>query len=520
MKKKFAVLSMACMLGLSSFTLAYGVERDTMAYLYHGTQSNFQYDLKETQQSIDIVSPNLFNLNSNGSLNNTKVIDKQFVEDMHSQGIKVTPFLSNHWDKTVGRNALNNYVALTEQILAVAKDYNLDGINIDIEGLNENDKESFTRFIKHLSNEKPDSLTLSVAVSANPYKFKTGWHGSYDYKEVAKYADSIIIMTYDESYSGSAPGPIASIDFVEKSIEEILKVTSSDKVMLGIPMYGRYWNNSKGGSGIPIRDLDKIKNTYNGVEHYSNEKQSPYLTFTIDSKDPAMTVYGQALKPGSYEVWYENSQSYKAKLKLVEKYNLKGTATWALGQEDLSMWSDYDNWLQGNYYKDTIDSWAANDIKNATAKGYLNGIDLDLFAPQESLTRGQMAAIICRVLDLDVIDSSASSYGDVNASNWDYKYINTVDSLGIMTGYNGSFRPSENITREEMAEVSYNILKGKGAKLSSFNDVSSDRWSKKYIDFANEQGLLMGYPDGSFKPTNTLTRAEAAAYLTRLDKKI
>lgn len=522
MKKKLAILSLACIIGASSFSYAYGEGREVMAYLYHGTQTNFQYDLNATQNSVDVVSPNLFNLDNKGNLDITNVIDKQFVSSMKSKGIKVTPFLSNHWDKEIGRSALKNYKSLTAQLVTAAKDYNLDGINIDIEGLNEDDKDSFTRFIKYLREQLPSNLTLTVAVSANPYNYQTGWHGSYDYGEVAKYADSIIVMTYDESYSGSKPGPVASLDFVEKSIQELLKVTTSDKIMLGVPLYGRYWRNSQGGSGVPIREVDKLVDMYDGTIKYDSDEQSPYAKFTIDSSDPEYSIYGQTLKPGNYELWFENEQSYKEKLKLVERYNLKGTATWALGQEDIKIWNDYDNWLQGNYYKDTVNSWAKEDIKNATAKGYLNGFSIDTFSPSSNLTRGQMAAIICRVMDLDIVKSSSSQYGDVNSSNWAYDYINTVNSMGVMTGYNGKFRPDENITREEMAEVSYNILKNKStdSKSLSFNDVASNRWSKKYIDFASSQGLLVGYPDGSFKPNNTLTREEASAYLTRLDKKL
>ena len=81
---------------------------------------------------------------------------------------------------------------------------------------------------------------------------------------------------------------------------------------------------------------------------YDETSQSVKAEFTITEQSTRYTVGGDfVLQPGKYVVWYENDQSYETKLGLVEKYNLKGAGSWALGQEDPSIWDHYEEWING-----------------------------------------------------------------------------------------------------------------------------------------------------------------------------
>lgn len=210
-----------------------------MSYLY----GNYNYIslVERTKGALNEVSPSYFDLNKDGSLL-LNPVDTNLVNKMHQKGITVVPFLSNHWDRDTGRKALANKENLATQIVNAIKKYNLDGVNVDLENLTEEDRISYVSFVRELRAKLPTNKTLSVAVAANPNGWNTGWQGSYDYKELGNVADYIILMAYDEHYEGGEEGPVASIEFVEDSIKYALKYISCDKLVLGVPFYGRYWS--------------------------------------------------------------------------------------------------------------------------------------------------------------------------------------------------------------------------------------------------------------------------------------
>lgn len=506
----------------------YANNRVNMTYLYRGTAKDFRTQIDKTNGSVDVVLPNLFNIKSDGSIDINNVIDVKFIEDMHEKGIKVIPFISNHFDRELGRKALENYVAYCNAVAAVVKEYNLDGVNIDIENLTagnsnklifSNDKENFVRFTKYLRSVLPEGKELSMAIAANPYDIKTDWAGSYDYEELNKYVDSFIIMTYDQSYPGSQPGPVASYTFVENSIKTMLKYVPSQKIVLGVPFYGRYWNDkeARGGEAVVTRVIDSIKASFGAQEYYDNYHRTPYLKFSVGKIGSTYSFSGKKFSIGNYIMYYENERSLKEKLILVEKYNLKGSTSWALSQEDASIWDNYKNWLNGIYYHDTYNSWAKDEIREATVKGYMTGSDIHSFNPGTYMTREEFATVLSRVFGYGTVVLNRPVFQDVKASSWAYNYINTVYSYGVMKGDGSYFKPKDNITREEVAVSLYRALNGyavEGKKV--FYDLDEDRWSKKYIDFCIQRGILNGFPDGSFKPSKEITREEIAKILVNL----
>lgn len=319
-----------------------------MSYLYFGNTSSYISQVDKTQGNLSQVSPSYFDLNADGSLKITSQYDPAFVTQMHARGIKVIPFLSNHWDRTLGRQALSNREKLSSQIAEFIVKNNLDGLQVDIENVTDIDREAYTDLVRLLREKLPANKEVSVAVAANPNGWTKGWHGSYDYKELSKYASYLMIMAYDESYAGGPQGPVASYSWVERSIQYSLNQgVAADKIVLGIPFYGRYWKEGEatGGAGISNNRVDEMLAKYGGTVTYDEASQSPKATITIKSGDPTMTIAGTKLTAGTYHIWYENHESIKAKLQLIHKYNLKGSGSWSLGQESSSIWQSYRTWL-------------------------------------------------------------------------------------------------------------------------------------------------------------------------------
>lgn len=339
----------------ASMMNVFAADKYSMAYLYTGTPSQQVNYINRTNNALNTVSPSYFDLTADGNLK-LNAVSTELVSAAHSKGMKVIPFLSNHWDRTSGVNALNNIENLSTQIADAIEKYNLDGVNIDIENVTEAHKNAYVELTKTLRQKIPSDKEVSVAVAANPSGWATGWHGSYDYTNLAKNSDYLMVMSYDEHWQGSEPGPVASISFVENSIKYGLSKTTKDKLVLGLPFYGRIWSsdNNFNGNGISLEQVSKLVSDYNATVTYDTASQSPKAVFTVNEGDSQNTVNSKKITPGTYTVWFENEQSFMKKMELINKYDIKGAGAWALGQETSSIWQNYSSWLSGNFnYSDS-----------------------------------------------------------------------------------------------------------------------------------------------------------------------
>ncbi|MFD1636340.1 LysM peptidoglycan-binding domain-containing protein [Evansella tamaricis] len=320
----------------------------SLGYMYFGERSSFTNQVAQTQHSFNTVSPSYFDVNRNGTLKLTHLVDPVFISNMHQQGIRVVPFLSNHWDREVGRAMLANREQATTEIANAIMKYNLDGVNVDIENINHEDREAFTDFVRLLRQKLPASKEVSVAVAANPNGWTQGWHGAYDYNALAKYSDYLMIMTYDESYYSGSPGPVASLPWVERSIQyAIAQGVPKDKIVIGLAHYGRYWREgaSIGGHGMSNAQVQLLLDRYESTVVFDERSQSAKATVIIKQGDPQTFILGNPLQPGTYTIWFENDQSYQAKMSLVQKYGIRGVGHWSIGQENRSVWESYPTWF-------------------------------------------------------------------------------------------------------------------------------------------------------------------------------
>lgn len=348
--KKF-IFAIGIMLIILSTCVLAG-ERLSMGYIYSSSISHSQI-IENTNNSINVVSPTCFDITLNGNLEINGLLDKEFIEEMHEKGIKVTPFLSNHWGQKRAEAMLDNPNKIILELSNVINEYNIDGVNVDIENISIEYKEKLTNFVKLLREELGNDKTISVAVAANPEKLTKTWVASYDYKGLAEYADYLVLMAYDEHSQGGAAGPVASINFVEESLNVILEDVSKDKVVLGIPLYGRFWKEGadKGGEAIVLAAVENLVKKYHLVPYLNTETMTAELTIAIDGISTNAYVNGRYLSEGTYKIWYESESSIKAKLKLVNEYNILGTALWALDNEGKSMWNYFETCLNETEYE-------------------------------------------------------------------------------------------------------------------------------------------------------------------------
>lgn len=492
-----------------------------MSYAYFETGEAIIQTLSATGDILDVVSPSYFDLNSDGSLKITQQFNPSVIKEMQRKNYKVVPFLSNHWDRDVARAALRNKDNLIREITRVIAEHNLDGINVDIENLTEADRDAFTVFVKELREALPKDKEVSVAVAANPKGYTSGWYGSFDNKSLAKYADHLFIMSYDEHYDGgSKAGPVASIQFVEESIKHALQDVPSSKIVLGLPFFGRYWSQdgSLNGKGISLIRVNELIKKYNGAVTFDNYSKSPKTVIDI-------TGYERDIPTGKYTIWFENEESILNKLNLIEKYDLKGAGNWSLHQATQNIWNVYNQWADSSkIFIDVHDGWSKAPILAVSEKGWMIGTRDFYFEPDKPLTRAQAATLLVRVLELEgSTGTSFTGFTDVPANHWANSYIRLAAQHGLMTGRgNQRFAPNEFLTREEMAVLLTRLLKlspSNGIN-NLFRDVDPSGWSSPYISTVAENGIFKGYEDSTFRPKTMISREQMAALLDRIKNMI
>ena len=290
--------------------------------------------IERSIKGLDVISPTWFAVVNEEGLVFNKA-DSKYVADAHSKNYKVWALLSNSFDRELTKKILASDQAqenIIKQMVTYVSVYDLDGINVDFENIYDSDKDRFTAFIRKLGTAlKEQNVVLSVDVTT-PSR-ASFWSLCYDRKELALIADYIMVMTYDEHWRLSPiSGSVASIGWVEKGLKATLAEVPEKKLLLGIPLYTREWEettNDKGEISVKSRALSMAQADKQIADNQASviwleDKGQHYAEYTKDNK--------------RYRIWLEDVTSIKLKAKLVHKYGLAGTALWRKGFEKEEIW--------------------------------------------------------------------------------------------------------------------------------------------------------------------------------------
>ncbi|QMV42694.1 FG-GAP-like repeat-containing protein [Cohnella cholangitidis] len=173
-------------------------------------------------------------------------------------------------------------------------------------------------------------------------------------------------------------------------------------------------------------------------------------------------------------------------------------------------------------FNDIKGHWAEADIQAAFALGIVKGDQAGAFRPNAAINRAEFIVMLNRVRKGSSDSSNVFSDGPA-ISAWARDAVNAAAAQGIITGYgDGTFRPDQSVTRAEMAAMLVRAMKWQtesGSAATAFaDDAGIPAWAKRYVLAAAKNGILQGQGDNRFAPNESLTRAEAAALLVRLSK--
>ena len=301
-----------------------------------GDNAELSSVLKNTR-GVNTISPTWFAL-SDDEGNFTSLASTSYVEEAHQMGLEVWGLVDN-FSPDMSTYTLLSHTStrrnLIQNLLQAALEYDLDGINIDFEGMAEATGPHFVQFIRELSVVcREHELVLSTDMPA----LGRNWYGRAEQAEVADY---IIIMGYDEHWAKSDAGSTASLPFVKNSIERTLKEVPQEKVICGLPFYTRVWGfdaNAMIPEGADPNAAEYvISNVAKGMGTSKRLLEEHGAELVWD--DEIGQYYGEYEEDGTiYRIWLEDATSLQTKLDAVAQYDLSGIAFWKLGLESDDAW--------------------------------------------------------------------------------------------------------------------------------------------------------------------------------------
>ena len=397
-------------------TLIDGEVNDKMTLAWQqlgsGSYTNDNYlsyvSKKTTELGLDAISPTWFYFQGNAANPSSIKVGEsgnyKYMSEAHKNGYEIWPRLLETWGKNDRLDVIFNNADVRKKVIddtiACAKKYDVDGINLDIEGIGNSRKDGYTSFVKELySRLKAEGLGLSIDVGV-----PAPWNEYYNFSVIKDYADYIYLMAYDEHHAGSTePGSVGSYTFVEKAIKDTLALNvPPSKIMLGVPFYLRDYTVI-GASDLPYDSVVLSSSTavYESASQSSNQRSNeaagktyPYkgeegdfykvdydgfgssgyvlksasrhipagigsasvigssalsmqegidtindYKGTIKYDETAKQYYVKYIKDDkSHMVWLEDDGSIKWRMDFVNKYNLGGMGAWSLGRETPDTW--------------------------------------------------------------------------------------------------------------------------------------------------------------------------------------
>lgn len=284
---------------------------------------------------------------------------------------------------------------------------------------------------------------------------------------------------------------------------------SSQEQMGGYPFVLHYYEKGEDGQSDEcfVWDINVPVEIDNTVQ----------LTYTVQLTNPqsAVGTYGDYDEDGSkkYDGLYTNNSAtlYPKDSNgntVVPEYFAKPTVSYVISSGGSSGGGG------GNTRPDP------DDLNTEDHYAYIIGYPGGTIRPQSDITRAEVATIFFRMLTDDARSenwSQTNSYTDVAATDWYNNAISTLSSMGIISGYpDGSFRPNDSITRAEFTKIAVGFFDEAGSYVAgTYPDVPADAWYADFIDAAVDLGLIEGYPDGTIRPDETITRAETCTIVNR-----
>jgi len=307
--------------------------------VYNSSANGNISSILSESKGVNVISPTWFRIKDNNG-NVSSYASTDYVNYCHNHNVQVWGLINNLDVEGVDTAHILTHTSLRQkmvnQLVALALEYNLDGINIDFEQLSEATVgDGYIQFLRELSIKcENNDIILSTSVYS-----PAAYNSVYKYGEQSDFVDYVALMAYDQHYGQqSGEGSVAAMDWVEESINNTISDgVPADQLVLGIPFYSRLWKLT------PVYNEETLETTYD-IDEEELGWNSSKKWMNNNVSDPMWLEdcgqwYGEIEKNGKiYKMWLENKDSLEERLTLMQQYNLAGAAFWSSSLDSSEAW--------------------------------------------------------------------------------------------------------------------------------------------------------------------------------------
>jgi spore germination protein YaaH len=288
--------------------------REVWGYMMRGEEKKFSVDAPVT----DIC---YFSVGINYKGNLTTAAKPPSIPDYKGHKRRIHLVVANLDNPALMHFCLDPRYGIRDRLVAgiVAYSMNYDGVQIDFEAVQPADRDSFIGFLRLLKAGLPAGKVLSVALPARRKKVTD----AYDYGVISGIADRIMVMAYDEHWSKSQPGPVASLEWCRAVARFSRNNVPRGKLIMGLPLYGRSWQKNGYSRAVRSGEIEKILSRADAKFEYSVETG---WVVTCDEK-VAVVLY------------FDDVTATREKLMMYRNYT-DSVAFWRLGMEKRELWEN------------------------------------------------------------------------------------------------------------------------------------------------------------------------------------
>ncbi|TMC32435.1 MAG: hypothetical protein E6J32_00805 [Chloroflexi bacterium] len=309
-----------------------------MVQMYYVNTDDGHASLFAHLNQIDVLSPAWYDANADGSI--TGYARRDVIDAAHASGVAIVPLIVNKGvDPGVGHAILadpGRRATLARNLVNEAKTYGYAGFQLDFEQILWTDRDLLTALVQDCAAAfHPAGLNLSIAVIPRlPGDDTAGgalldyfhqWSGAYDFAGLAKAADFLSFMTYDEHNGVTPPGAVSGTPWMRRALEFSMEGVPPEKATLGLPTYYHDW------TGVGYLTSSSYADAVTLAQMHS---ATPVFDTTEEEMHFGYDAYGV-----HHELWIQSTDTLRRKLPLMYEYGLKGISVWRLGFEDPSFWS-------------------------------------------------------------------------------------------------------------------------------------------------------------------------------------